>query len=78
MARVIPDFLEQGSGAYFIHSVYESETGYNYYGFMHRGGQSYIMRENISTSQIDYADGGYRLANIADRATLTYEDITRV
>jgi hypothetical protein len=78
MARVISDFLDKGPVAFFIHAVYESEDGYNYYGFMSRGGQSYIMRENISTSQIDYTNGGYRLADIDDRATLTYTDITRL
>jgi len=71
--RNISDYL--GSGVFFIHKQSESEDGYNYYGYIHRSGNSYIMRENINTGEILYSDGGHRLGYWDNHASLTYTDI---
>lgn len=73
--RSVSDYLGAGPGAFFFHKHSEAEGLYNYYGFMHRSGNTYIMRETISTGEAKYADGGFKLANWANRVTLTYTDI---
>jgi len=76
--RTVSDYLGAGPGAFFFHKQKEAEGLYNYYGFMHRSGNSYILRETISTGDAVYADGGFKLASWDQRASLTYTNIQEV
>jgi len=73
------DFFAQGIGAFYFHKQALTESGFNYYGRIHRLGRVLIMRENISTGNIDYADGGFNFDdNWADRANLDYKAINKL
>jgi len=77
--RGVTDYLELGPGVFFYHKEALAESGYNYTAFMHRGGNSYIMRETISTGEAQYGDGGFKLSEWANRATtVVYSDISEV
>ena len=76
--RTVSDYLGAGPGAFFFHKQSEAEGLYNYYGFMHRSGNSYILRETISTGEAKYADGGFKLSEWNNHASLTYTDISEV
>lgn len=77
--RNISDYLDQGPGVFFFHKESLAEGLYNYFGFMHRSGNSYIMRETISTGEVKYGDGGHRLSEWNNRTTsVVYTNIWEV
>ena len=60
---------------YSVHKIAEGEAGFNYYGYVHSSkGQVIIMREEIATQDILFADGGFNLTTAwAGRVDLTYK-----
>lgn len=62
--------LENGLRGFQFHIPAEGEDGYNYYGYINSSGYSVIMRENISTEELDFVFGGYKLALWSSRASL--------
>lgn len=76
--RRVSDYLEQGPGAFFFHKEALAESNYDYTAFMHRSGNTYIMRENLTTGEITYGDGGFKLSEWANRASVVYSDISEV
>lgn len=64
---------------YSAHFVNEEEAGFNYYGFVHPSGQVIVMREEIATKDILYADGGFNLTNaFTNRVTLDYKELSKI
>lgn len=64
---------------YSAHFIKEGEVGFNYYGFVHPSGQVIVMREEITTKDILYADGGFNLTNaLTDRVSLDYKELSKI
>lgn len=67
------NFKKAPLSSYSVEKIGEGESGYNYYAYVHPMGQVIIMREQISSEDILFADGGLSLTTAwADRVTLDY------
>ena len=68
------DWKKAPLSQYDVHKVAEGVGGFNYYGYVHPRGQVIIMREEIATGDILYADGRFNLNSAwTDKAILTYK-----
>ena len=63
-----------------FHKQELADDGYNYYFYIHQSGQIIVMREEIATKDVLYANGGYNDLNWAynNRDTLTYDLISKI
>ena len=70
------DFFVQGIGNFYYHKQELAAGGYNYYGYIHRTGRVLMLREEISSDNILYANGGITFDTAwTNRVTLTYTNI---
>ena len=58
---------------FMIHDIALSESGYNYYLYIHAvNGEAIIMREKIDNTEYRYTNAGIRREKWATRNELTY------
>ena len=70
------DYFAQGIGSFYFHKQSLAEGGYNYYGRIHRSGRVLVMRQEVSSENALYADGGWDFDTAwTGRTSLTYKQI---
>lgn len=62
------------------HDIVKDEDGYNYYGFLSRQGDYFIMREKVDETEIRYATHTTKTYAEAflDRANLDYKYLNQI
>jgi len=67
------------SNQFFTHKIIEEDGGYNYFFDVHITGLVLVTRENISTEEFKYANGGFDLSSaISNRVSLDYKNINEL
>jgi len=63
-----------------VHDIRKAEGGYNYYGYLSRQGDYYIMREKVDESEYRFATHTTKTypQAFADRASLSYTYINLI
>ena len=74
------DFKRAPLSEYSYHKQALAVGLYNYYSYVHPGsGQVIIMREEIATENVDYADGGHNHSKAwTDKAILDYKELSKI